>query len=562
AEYSELAKNLLEGKGFVLNYIDQYYIKFDKIPHPLEWDYPMMGMIIAPFIYFFGKIPFAAKLPTIIIGTIFFPILTYYLGKEFFDRKIGFLAAISVLFYATIFELTISGQRDMAFAFFTLASIYFFYKGMKEDRPKYFYLMGVVLGISYLIKPTTLIIFPTLLLVYYLVKRKIDFGFVKGFLVAILVISPWLVRNYLIFGDPLFTANKYAHVLFRWLTDYEPLGYQIYWGAQKPSLSWLASQYPQPFHIVFLRKTIQDLGVQLENFLILNLTAFVGLLVTSRKKIEKPLLLLTIFIVIFSLFSYTLFVYYFKMYSYVMLLVLPYLIMLIIINFILAKENEKIRIFALLWTAFTLLHSLYVDPEKRFFLPLLPFLFIFAWIGIKHILELIPERYKKFKVEYAGKVIALILILFISFNFLQIYNYYHEEVNKKETRPISELINMATENDSVIMACNVIGLRYETERKFVEFPAASLEEIVVVMRTYNVRYITLDSCAKRILDNRLPSAISSVEFTQGYENVLYKVKLNEIGDAQKITTSFNAEPVAWLDNAGNKILSKNKKVMV
>ena len=106
------------------------------------------------------------------------------------------------------------------------------------------------------------------------------------------------------------------------------------------------------------------------------------------------------------------------------------------------------------------------------------------------------------------------------------------------------------------MACGVIGLRYKTERKFVEFPAASLEEIVVVMRTYNVRYITLDSCAKRILDNRLPSAISSVEFTQGYENVLYKVKLNEIGDAQKITTSFNAEPVAWLDNAGNKILSE------
>src|SRR3989344_8527385 len=150
AYFAEPAESILQGRGFTTDYVDQYYIKFDSVSHPEEWGFPMMTILVLPFIYFLGKTALAAKLPSIIIGTILFHLLTYFLGKEFFNKRIGFLSAVSVLFYATTFDSSFNGLRDVVFAFFAVATIYFFYKGLNDESAKYFYLMGIFLGISYL----------------------------------------------------------------------------------------------------------------------------------------------------------------------------------------------------------------------------------------------------------------------------------------------------------------------------------------------------------------------------------------------------------------------------
>src|SRR3989344_3763611 len=150
--FSEAAENVLKGKGFSLDYIHQYFFKFDSISHPEEFGFPGVSLILTPFIFLFGKTAFAVKLPSLIIGIILFPILTYFLGKEFFNNRIGFLAAVSMLVYPTIFNLSFGGERDTMFAFFVVASIYFFYKGLKEDNTKWFLIMGFFLGFSYLIR--------------------------------------------------------------------------------------------------------------------------------------------------------------------------------------------------------------------------------------------------------------------------------------------------------------------------------------------------------------------------------------------------------------------------
>src|SRR3989344_4611582 len=152
AHYSEAAENFLKGEGFTLDYINQYFIFFDSITHPEEYGFPGVSLILIPSILLFGKTAFAVKLPSMIIGIILFPILTYFLGKEFFNNRIGFLAAVSMLVYPTIFNLSFGGERDTMFAFFVVASIYFFYKGLKEDNTKWFLIMGFFLGFSYLIR--------------------------------------------------------------------------------------------------------------------------------------------------------------------------------------------------------------------------------------------------------------------------------------------------------------------------------------------------------------------------------------------------------------------------
>ena len=553
AEYGALADNLLKGKGFTLDYIDQYYIKFDSVTHPLEWDYQLMGVLIAPFIWLFGKTALAAKLPTLIIGTILFPVLVYYLGKEFFDKKIGFLSAVSVLFYVRTFDLILNGQRDMAFAFFALAGIYFFYKGMNEDQAKYFYLMGIFLGLSYLVRQTILIIIPTLILAYYLIKKEFNLKLIKGMLVAGLVMSPWLIRNYLIFGDPLFTANKYAQWIFAWFPDYEYAGYGVYWlgGERLPSLSWLLS-YPgfkQPVSFVIAQKIVKTFAVQLELLFSLVLAAFIGIVITGWAKIKKSLLIYIAFVILLSIII-EFYVIYTKDVTLLTtsLLALTYLGIVIIINFSFAKDNPAIRLFALLWLVFALFHGIFVFPATRFFLPLVPFFFIFTWAGANRVLELVSTDFKKFKAEYIDRYLIAFLLIFLLLNLPIIYQL---TAYKGSPSWLPEAINNTTEKDSVIMACNVQSLNFFTGRKFVEVPNDRVNGVIEVLQMYNVSYITFSGCGSRLIDPKFYYAITTVsEVPQLHKKVLYKLWIAEGMEDENRVVNLTTSIVASVDRQG------------
>ncbi len=553
AEYGALADNLLKGKGFVLDYIDQYYIKFDSIPHPLEWDYPMMGILIAPFIFLFGKTALAVKLPTMIIGTILLPILTYYLGKEFFGKKIAFLSAVSVLFYSRALELTYAGQRDTAFAFFALCGVYFFYKALQNRKMKHFYLMGFFLGISYLIRGTALLILPALLIAYYLIKKRIDLRFINGILFAVLVMSPWLIRNYFVFGDPLFTANKYAQWIAAWFTDYEFFGYEVYWYKLKPSFAWLMSLPieggAQSFGVI---KVLNNFAAQMEELLVLTLTTFVGLLAILKEKLEKKFLIFAALIIIIPLAVDRFISNVLNIATiYAPFPLFPYLMVVIFANLKSAKENEKIRVFALIWLAFALFHGVFViQGGLRFLLILVPFLFILSWKGAEKALELAQGKVKAISKIPIEKMLLLVLVIFILVNTALIY----KSALKKEPEGIlPDLINRATEKDAVIMACNVQPLAFYTGRKFVEVPGDNIIRFAEVIDTYNVSYVTFSGCGIRAVYPQ----VANIFFRQTTvpnegKNFLYKIKLEISGKNEDLAISLNPLLVAGIDKDGKK----------
>ncbi len=562
AYYAEVAENILKSKGFTLDFVDEFFVKFSAVTHPEEWGFPMMSIITVPFIYFFGKTPLATKLPIMIIGTILFPILVYYLGKEFFDEKIGFLSAISILFYAPMFAATIGGRRDIPFAFFALVAIYFFYRGLKEDRVRYFYLMGLFLGISYLVRQTALIIVPVLLLAHYLIKKKINFNFVKGILVAGLVMVPWLIWNYLTFGDPLFSANRYAEWIFGWFPVYEQIGYNVFWDVPKPSLSWLLS-YPLPGFLQYriIPKILNGFALQFETLLILSLTAFVGLVITSLEKIKESLLIfgvsLSVFIMALATLIDTNIINIQTFYPlFQILFIIPFLVILWVVNVNLGGVSNKNRIFSLFWLVFILFHAIYVHPDLRFLFPIIVFFFIFSWAGVKNILKLASIHYIKLKKINIEKILSVILIIFLLISIPQTFgNFFNKDATFPYKDPeravneigMAELIASATEKDAVIMACNVPILHFYSNRKLVELPSDTIENIVKVIKAYNVSYISFAGCERREIGKKLYYGIFWKESTfQLYEKVLYKINLNE--------TFFDTIPVAWIDKGGKRIV--------
>jgi len=395
AHYAEVAENLILGKGFVMDYINEYFVKFNSITHPEEYGFPGVSLILIPSILLFGKTAFAVKLPSMIIGIILFPILTYFLGKEFFNKRIGFLAAVSILFYPAIFNLSFGGERDTMFAFFVVAGIYFFYKGTKEDSVKWFLLMGAVLGFSYLIRQVTLVIFPVLLLAYYLIKGNFSKKFLYGLGISALIMFPWLLRNYFVFGGPFYTVNKYSGQIFGFVPFYEYVWFNIYWDSGFSIFNILGLKGAATFYI---NRFFISLSSQLTDFIALSIFAFAGIALASKRDITKKLWRWIAFLVSFSAFAVLLFSFgkaptipaiYYKI-----LIALPYIGILLTSFFFFRRGSNQNTIFILLWGAYALFFSVIWWGGGRHWLALVPFLLIYSWFAGENLLGKIAKSAK------------------------------------------------------------------------------------------------------------------------------------------------------------------------
>ena len=537
AHFANVAENFLKGNGFTLDYINEYFLKLPAISHPEEWGFSGAALIIAPFILLFGKTAFAVKLPSMIMGVILFPIVIYMMGKEMFDKKIGFLAAASMIFYPLIFKLNFGGERDTIYAFLLFLGFYLFYKGLKTRD--YFYLMGVVLGFSFLVRQTTLIVFPALVLIYYLVEKKFSKEFLFGLALSGVVMAPWLVRTYLIFGNPLFTVNKYIAWIVGYFGYFEPQGFKIYWGGEINPL-------PYPFWVlrdalgryVYTVRTLNSFSSQLSELLFLTLLAFVGLAFSSLREISRRIRIWMAVITSYAIVMY--YALYYVIYistTALVIFVIPYLAILLTALFLFTKGSGKNTMLVILWGAFAAFFSIYWVSDIRYFLPIIPLLFIFSWSGARELLNRLAERFPRFKREYTDKVLVIAIVIFVLIsipmtfgNFLDknaSFPYRDDELSKLKLQMADKIINV-TEKGDVIMACDVGVMNFYTGRKFIELPSDSLEHMVMVMKKYKVSYVSILGCDRRFIGKDFIQVLFGKDVPPPtYKSGLYEVYLNE-----------------------------------
>lgn len=67
AAYAEMADSLIHGRMFEVDYISEYFVKYDpKIVRPEDhFLSPLYSLAIVPFFAILGKTAFAAKLPSL-----------------------------------------------------------------------------------------------------------------------------------------------------------------------------------------------------------------------------------------------------------------------------------------------------------------------------------------------------------------------------------------------------------------------------------------------------------------------------------------------------------------
>lgn len=215
AWYAAIARNILKTKDiFVMHYNGNVFN-----------DHPPAGFwLIAISFKLLGISEFAARVPSAILGmlTLF---VTYLLGKELFNRVVGFSSALALSSASWFLYRARSGNLDVFLTFFFVLTIYLAIKATKN--PRYLIWMSISLLLLFLTKsvvPFTAL--PVLLLIFWkkIPSRKY---LVAPLLVFVLGISLWLYSQF----------RVYPNILKR------------YFGIGLPSVS-LETDYLENFNII------------------------------------------------------------------------------------------------------------------------------------------------------------------------------------------------------------------------------------------------------------------------------------------------------------------------
>lgn len=132
ADNAVVARNLVAGRGWVVDYVTQFYQLYDTTTRPQE-TWPLLQPVwIAPFLALFGPQAWAVKIPNL-IGNGILLLLIYTLGTTLWDSRVGVLAAILTLTSHLFFKLTIYATSDLAFVLFTTAALFTLYRAVRTS---------------------------------------------------------------------------------------------------------------------------------------------------------------------------------------------------------------------------------------------------------------------------------------------------------------------------------------------------------------------------------------------------------------------------------------------
>ena len=265
-------------------------------------------------------------------------IIFFKINKVFFSDKISFFSAcIFSLFPIYLY----SCAQISSITLNTFLSLLFFYFFFKIKNNKNIFYFSIISGLLILISRefTAILILSTLYLFFYfkLSLKKI----LLIFIITLITISPYLIRNYLIFDKFILHAGSGYNLWKGNNPDSKVEGFEVYESNKnlfnkinnikkdkfyrieedkifiKESLNNLKTN-PKKYMLLYMKKAISFYFVDIESsndnyynpinyipILIISLTSFFGILLSNKKSLEINYLILIIsfYILVFSIFA-------------------------------------------------------------------------------------------------------------------------------------------------------------------------------------------------------------------------------------------------------------------
>ena len=206
-EYDDYALNLLGGFGFSAN-----------IKRP-----PLYPLLLTFIYFFFGHNFLAVRIVQAILDAITC-VLVYLLGKKIFqNKKTAFFGASLAVVNPSLIASTSYILTETLTAFLLTSSMFILVKAWEEKRKRDWTVSGILLGLSTLTRPVTLL-FPLFFGVKLFCSSKKKFApalFISLFCLGmVLPISPWTVRNAIVFHKFIPVTTDAGYNL--WVGSYLP----------------------------------------------------------------------------------------------------------------------------------------------------------------------------------------------------------------------------------------------------------------------------------------------------------------------------------------------------
>ncbi|OGN15204.1 MAG: hypothetical protein A3J47_03510 [Candidatus Yanofskybacteria bacterium RIFCSPHIGHO2_02_FULL_43_22] len=199
AEYLALAENIRLGHGFTWDKSAPFYPNSFRTP-------------VYPGFLFLSRFLLGSYKAALVIQSVLIVLsayLLYLIGREYFSRKIAFWSAGIFLFTPFSLNVSVKFLTQTPFLSLLILSIWSWIQFLKNQRNKYFLLTSILLPVLALTRPIAQYILPVFILslAYSAYFKQINLNpkqFLKiGFMMCAIfaaVLTPWLIRNYNLFG--------------------------------------------------------------------------------------------------------------------------------------------------------------------------------------------------------------------------------------------------------------------------------------------------------------------------------------------------------------------------
>lgn len=135
-----------------------------------------------------------------------------------FGLKPALVAGLLIAFDIPSIVISNSLLTETLFTFLLLIGLLFFISYLESENLSWLFFSAVSLGLSTLSRPAALLLPFILLLVFFLQKYIINkrqiINMSLFLLIYILMLSPWLIRNEIIFGRPFLSTIGYDNLLY------------------------------------------------------------------------------------------------------------------------------------------------------------------------------------------------------------------------------------------------------------------------------------------------------------------------------------------------------------
>jgi 4-amino-4-deoxy-L-arabinose transferase-like glycosyltransferase len=224
-EMGQIAASLAMGNGF------SWPDWFPNLKGPTSWMAPGYPLIMAGAFKVFGIFSMQAAIALEFFLTIMSAlscIFLFLLGKRLYNAQVGLLAAFILAIYPPSIHYAIRNLWDTSlYTCCMLLIILMLLKLADQPNIKKGIALGLMLGFTALVNPIIIGVYPFAFAWLYLRAdgtRKTIINTIALMLITFsIVISPWLGRNYITFGQFTFIKSNFGKDLFMGIKVYENL---------------------------------------------------------------------------------------------------------------------------------------------------------------------------------------------------------------------------------------------------------------------------------------------------------------------------------------------------